>query len=80
MLTAIDFDNQIFFTANEIVDITADRSLPYEFEPTESSPTQGMPKLHLGIAEIPAQFSQDNLLRPHFYFAAFPIRCSFNTA
>jgi hypothetical protein len=52
VLTTIDFDNESFFSADEIDDVGTDCFLPHEFESAEASGAQVFPKFALGEGRV----------------------------
>ena len=55
MLSAVDFNNQLSFEANEIDNVRRDRILPTKFESAELACAQILPELSFGIDLVPAQ-------------------------
>jgi hypothetical protein len=52
MLTAIQFDDQLFLETNEIRDIRPNRLLPAELESSELASAQSEPKFAFGICLV----------------------------
>ena len=69
MLSAIDFDDQSLFPANEVHDVRSDGFLPDEFHSAEGSRTKPIPKSLLGksgvTAKAPRGFCLSNLCAAH---------------
>ena len=57
VLTAIDFDDETLFTANEIDDVGADRLLTDEFVPIERAGAQAIPQARFGFGGIEPEVS-----------------------
>ena len=57
MLTAIDFDDQARFKADEIDDVAAHRDLPAKFQTGALPISEGPPKAALSMGLMPSQMS-----------------------
>lgn len=55
MLAAIDFDDKLFLTADEINNEIVDRFLPYKLQSAQASAAQSKPKLHLCVGRVASQ-------------------------
>ncbi len=57
MLTAIQFDDNPCFKANEVADVDPEGMLPPELEPIQLSPAQATPKAPLGFSQVLTQLA-----------------------
>jgi len=60
VLSAVHFNNQVSFTANEIADVTAHRLLPYKFMPIDLPAADAIPESFFRVCLIDAQSSCDS--------------------